>query len=91
MGRASRAEARRAERRERARERVVERAMAAGQEPSATEVPSIRAGQDVRHPKFGDGVVLDVAGSGENTEVTINFSEVGQKTLLLGWANLELV
>jgi len=90
-GRASRAEARRAERRERARERVVERAMAAGQEPSATEVPSIRAGQDVRHPKFGDGVVLDVAGSGENTEVTINFSEVGQKTLLLGWANLELV
>jgi len=36
-------------------------------------------------------VVLDVAGSGENTEVTINFSEVGQKTLLLGWANLELV
>ena len=91
MGRASRAEARRSERRERARERVVERAIAAGQEPSVGDAPSVKAGQDVRHPKFGEGVVLDVAGAGDNAEVTINFVDVGQKTLLLGWANLEVV
>lgn len=91
MGRANRAETRRAERRDRARERVVERAIAAGNEPPADSGPSVKPGQDVRHPKFGDGVVLDVAGSGENTEVTINFSDVGQKTLLLGWANLEVL
>ncbi len=90
MGRAGRAEARRAERRERARERVVERAIAAGAAPSS-EAGSVRPGQDVRHPKFGDGVVLEVSGRGENCEVTVNFSEVGQKTLLLGWANLETV
>ncbi len=91
MGRASRAEARRAERREKARERVVERAIAAGNEPGGHDLPSVKPGQDVVHPKFGEGVVLDVAGSGENTEVTINFADAGQKTLLLGWANLEMV
>ena len=91
MGRGSRAESKRAERRERAREKVVERAIAAGTAPPAEESPSIKPGDDVNHPKFGEGVVLDMAGHGENCEVTINFSGVGQKTLLLGWANLEKI
>ena len=86
-----RAEARREERRARARERVVERAIAAGGAPDAAEVPMVRPGQDVRHPTFGEGVVLDVAGTGDNAEVTINFSDVGQKTLVLGWAKLEVI
>lgn len=51
----------------------------------------VRPGQDVRHPTFGEGVVLDVAGTGDNAEVTINFSDVGQKTLVLGWAKLEVI
>ena len=82
-------EDRRAERRERARERVIEKAIAAGnQQPSASAI-ELKVGDDVNHAKFGEGVVLNIAGSGDNTEVTIHFVEVGEKTLLLGWAHLQ--
>jgi DNA helicase-2/ATP-dependent DNA helicase PcrA len=80
---------RRAERRERARERVIEKAIAAGnQQPGASAI-ELEVGDDVNHAKFGEGVVLNIAGSGDNTEVTIHFVEVGEKTLLLGWAHLQ--
>lgn len=80
---------RRAERRERARERVIEKAIAAGnQQPGASAI-ELKVGDDVNHVKFGEGVVLNIAGSGDNTEVTIHFAEVGEKTLLLGWAHLQ--
>jgi len=83
------AEDRRAERRERARERVIEKAIAAGsQQPNPSPV-ELKVGDDVNHPKFGEGVVLNIAGSGDNAEVTIHFVEVGEKTLLLGWADLQ--
>ncbi len=82
-------EDRRAERRERARERVIEKAIAAGnQQPGASAI-ELKVGDDVNHAKFGEGVVLNIAGSGDNTEVTIHFVEVGEKTLLLGWAHLQ--
>ena len=82
-------EDRRAERRERARERVIEKAIAAGnQQPGASAI-ELKVGDDVNHVKFGEGVVLNIAGSGDNTEVTIHFVEVGEKTLLLGWAHLQ--
>ena len=50
---------------------------------------AFKTGDDVRHPKFGDGVVLSISGSGDNAEVTVHFAEVGEKTLLLGWASLQ--
>jgi len=34
-------------------------------------------------------VILSIVGVGDNAEVTIHFSEIGEKTLLLGWANLQ--
>ena len=76
---------------ERVNARMVERAIAAGGSASPEGAPMVRAGQDVRHPTFGEGVVLDVAGTGDNAEVTVNFADVGQKTLVLGWAKLEVV
>ncbi|MEM9610563.1 MAG: 3'-5' exonuclease, partial [Actinomycetota bacterium] len=84
-----RAERRRA-RREKARERMVEKAMEAG----AAATPSggtggLRAGDDVTHGTFGDGVILDIVGEGENAEVVVNFLDVGEKRLLLSWAKLE--
>lgn len=84
-----RAERRRA-RRDKARERLVDKALAAG----AAATPSggtggLRAGDDVSHATFGDGVILDIVGDGDNAEVVVNFGDVGEKRLLLSWARLE--
>lgn len=82
-------EDKRAARRERARERIIEKAIAAGtQQPSGSSL-DLKVGDDVHHPKFGEGVILQLLGSGDNAEVTINFVDIGEKTLLLGWANLQ--
>ena len=79
------------ERRAANRERMVEQAVAAGRE--ATSVAgaegSFRVGDDVVHGKWGEGVVLDLRGSGDKTEITIHFPTVGQKVLLLAWAPLK--
>ena len=45
-------------------------------------------GQRVRHAKFGEGVVLHCEGGGERARVQVNFAEVGEKWLMLGYANL---
>ena len=82
-------EDRRAERRERARERVIEKAIAAGTDAPPSTHLDFKTGEDVLHPNFGEGVILSMAGVGDNAEVTIHFSEIGEKTLLLGWANLQ--
>lgn len=82
-------EDKRAARRERARERIIEKAIAAGtQQPSGSSL-DLKVGDDVHHPKFGEGVILQLLGTGDNAEVTINFVDIGEKTLLLGWANLQ--
>lgn len=48
-----------------------------------------RLGQRVRHKKFGEGVVLDCEGSGPNAQIHINFTEVGEKRLVMQYAKLE--
>ncbi|EIJ35341.1 DNA helicase II [Thiothrix nivea] len=46
-------------------------------------------GQRVRHAKFGEGVIVDSEGAGAHSRVQVNFSSVGIKWLVLGYANLE--
>jgi DNA helicase-2/ATP-dependent DNA helicase PcrA len=82
-------EERRRQRRERARDRVVERAMESGRDLSRHGSLGIRAGDDVRHARWGEGVVLDIIGSGDKAEAVVNFSDAGEKRLLLSWAPLE--
>ena len=48
-----------------------------------------RVGDDVVHAKWGEGVVLDVSGGGDKTEVRVHFPEVGEKNLLAAWAPLK--
>jgi DNA helicase-2/ATP-dependent DNA helicase PcrA len=48
-------------------------------------------GDDVRHGKFGEGVILDLSGTGEKAEARVRFREAGEKTLLLSWAPLEKI
>jgi DNA helicase II / ATP-dependent DNA helicase PcrA len=52
------------------------------------EAPAIDAGDTVLHDKWGEGVVLSVSGSGDGTEATIAFSDVGEKRVLLAYAPL---
>jgi len=49
----------------------------------------LRAGDDVRHGKFGDGIIIDIIGEGDKAEAVVRFAGVGEKRLLLAWAPLE--
>ena len=58
---------------------------------SARADGSIHLGGRVRHNSFGDGIVLGVEGRGEHTRVQVNFESVGNKWLVLAFANLEML
>ena len=79
------------ERRQANRERMVDQAISAGQQAvsAAPTGAQFKVGEDVMHGKWGEGVVLDLRGSGDKTEITIHFPTVGQKVLLLAWAPLK--
>ena len=76
------------------RDRIVE---AASRPPSevrpvrstGAERLGIRVGDDVVHGKWGEGVVLEMIGSGDSAEVIIRFPSVGEKRLLLAWSPLK--
>ncbi|HEY2035512.1 MAG TPA: 3'-5' exonuclease, partial [Steroidobacteraceae bacterium] len=53
--------------------------------------PGMRLGARVRHGKFGEGVVLNVEGSGPHARVQVNFEQQGTKWLMMQYANLEPV
>ncbi len=51
----------------------------------------LRLGQQVRHQKFGNGVVLNVEGQGSHARIQVNFERQGTKWLMMSYANLEPV
>jgi ATP-dependent DNA helicase UvrD/PcrA len=53
--------------------------------------PGMRLGARVRHGKFGEGVVLNVEGSGPHARVQVSFEQQGTKWLMAQYANLEPV
>ncbi len=75
------------------RQRVVESAIRAGRATpppsSGAEKLGLRVGDDVRHQKWGEGVILELDGAGDKTEAVVRFPAVGEKRLLLSWAPLE--
>ncbi|MGI9052963.1 MAG: UvrD-helicase domain-containing protein [Ilumatobacteraceae bacterium] len=80
------------ERTEAHRERVVDAALAAGRrsapQPSDAGQLGLAIGDDVEHPAFGEGVVIDLQRHGDSAEATVNFPGVGTKHLDLAWAPL---
>jgi DNA helicase II / ATP-dependent DNA helicase PcrA len=48
-----------------------------------------RVGQSVRHARFGEGVIVNLEGSGTDARARINFGPQGLKELALGIAKLE--
>ncbi len=60
-----------------------------GTAPEGAE--DLKAGAKVRHKLFGEGVIISVKGSGNQTELTIAFNQKGIKKLMLGFAPLEVI
>ena len=48
-----------------------------------------RVGQNVLHPKFGSGVIVDAEGQGNDARVQVNFARQGVKWLAVAVAKLE--
>jgi DNA helicase-2/ATP-dependent DNA helicase PcrA len=47
-----------------------------------------RVGQNVEHPKFGAGVIVNAEGRGADARVQVNFRNAGLKWLALEYAKL---
>jgi DNA helicase II / ATP-dependent DNA helicase PcrA len=65
--------------------------MRRGGEPAGArgaEALGLKIGDDVEHDTFGEGVIIDLEGTGDKTEAVVNFRGVGEKRLLLSWAPL---
>jgi DNA helicase-2/ATP-dependent DNA helicase PcrA len=60
-------------------------------EHASQDAPVIAIGARVRHRKFGSGTIAELAGSGRELKVKVDFDDesVGRKTLVVAQANLE--
>ncbi len=59
-----------------------------GEEP---ENDGLCLGGRVLHPRFGEGVVLNIEGSGSHSRVQVNFEREGTKWLVTAYANLQVI
>lgn len=65
---------------------------------SHSRTPSLREqaeggvtlGQQIIHPKFGEGTITAIEGEGERQRIQVNFIEHGSKWLILAFVKLEL-
>ena len=74
------------------REQMVEAALRArGVETTGAEVLGLRVGDDVRHAKYGEGVILDIRGQGDKAEARVRFPTAGERSFLLAWTPLEKI
>jgi DNA helicase-2/ATP-dependent DNA helicase PcrA len=76
------------------RDRIVDTALRDRSRPSrpsrsGADELGLKTGDDVAHKTFGEGVILELQGSGDKTEALVRFRDAGEKRLLLSWAPLE--
>ena len=57
----------------------------------AAEKAEINVGDRVKHPKLGEGEVLDIHPFGEEMCAVISFEQLGQKKVILKYAKLKRV
>ncbi|MDP2953741.1 MAG: hypothetical protein Q8O76_10545, partial [Chloroflexota bacterium] len=60
-----------------------------GEKEVQTAVPSFRSGDRVRHPQFGEGIVIGSKPSGDDEEVAVAFVGMKPKRLLASFAKME--
>ncbi len=68
--------------------RRAERAVRPAEPRNTDHLVDLKPGDDVMHSVFGEGVVIEIKGTGDKTEVTVRFREKGTKHLALAWAPL---
>ena len=51
----------------------------------------LKVGDRIKHPKFGIGIVQKIAGSGDLSQLTIHFEDIGTKVLVKKFAPLEKI
>ena len=75
------------------RDHIVEQAISAGTgpTPSGADAMGLKIGDDVRHTQWGEGIIIDIEGSGDKAEASVHFPSVGEKRILLSWAPLEKI
>ncbi|MYJ41225.1 MAG: DNA helicase PcrA [Acidimicrobiaceae bacterium] len=77
------------------RDEIVERALDAGRRlppsQSGADRLGLQVGDDVRHAQWGEGVILNIEGAGDDAQASVRFPTVGEKQLLLSWAPLEKI
>lgn len=56
-----------------------------------SEHKSLSLGSRVRHPMFGEGVIVSASGQGAHVSVTVAFEGEGVKELMLQYAKLEVI
>ncbi len=56
-----------------------------------TSAPGWRIGESVAHAKFGEGVIVNLEGGGNNARAQINFGRYGMKVLDLSIAKLDRI
>ena len=59
--------------------------------PPKREPPAFVEGDTVMHERWGEGVVVQVSGHGDDAEATIRFGDIGEKRVLLAYAPLTKV
>lgn len=52
---------------------------------------SVNMGDRVKHPVFGEGLVINYEGQGPQARVQVNFDDEGSKWLVLSFAKLEVI
>ena len=57
--------------------------------PTPTGKTGLHKGSRVRHPKYGDGLIVDRLGDGEDAKLTVQFQGHGVKKLVEKFAQLE--
>ena len=77
------------------RDEIVQRALDAGRRPAPSQSGAdrlgLKVGDDVRHAQWGEGVILNIEGAGDDAQASVRFPTVGEKQLLLSWAPLEKI
>ena len=77
------------------RDEIVDRAVEAGRQdrpsPSGADRLGLKVGDDVRHSQWGEGVIIDIRGEGDDAQASVRFASVGDKQLLLSWAPLQKI
>ncbi len=54
-------------------------------------VPEYSVGQQVFHPKFGEGVIAEATTRKDDQEIAVEFERHGLKRLMASLANMEIL